>query len=208
LRERVSEKVAAHRRKKMRRESKERGDTLSKRVSDLAAWSIAVTTVPEELLNWEEAVVLLRLRWQIELLFKLWKDDGQLDVWRSTNPDRILWELLAKVLGVLIQHWVLILSCWHDPHRSLVKAAKAFRRQIALVSTALAGDWNLTRAVERILKVVGTSARITLRGDAPTTSQMLLQGTNCWSRKPLRNWRPYCKKRQWKPNNRKKPNNS
>jgi len=203
--ERVSEEVAEHRRQKLKRENQQRGQALSPRVKALAGWSIAVTTVPETVLCWQEAIVLLRLRWHMELLFKRWKDDGQLDVWRSTTPNRILCEMVATLLGLLIQQWMLVVRCWHDPHRSLGKAARAFRRQIALLSTALVGEWNLNEAGARILTVVGASARLTMRGDAPGTSQMLVTGTNHWSSKPMRPWRSSRKKRQWQPPNRKKP---
>lgn len=206
--EKVTPEVAAFRRSKLKEDNRQRGQALSERTRRLADWSVAVTTVPEELLRWEEALVLLRLRWQIELLFKLWKHEGNLEYWRTGNPERLLCEVVAKLLGLLIQHWMLIVSCWHDPHRSLVKAAKALRRQVALLSTALAGDWDLASAVTRILKVVGASAHVNKRTDAPSSSQLLLRGTNRWSSKPVRPWKRYRKKRVWKSPFRNKPSSS
>lgn len=201
--ERVPLEVATSRRRKLKAETAARRQTLSPKVSQLAAWNLAVTTVAEELLSWQEALVLLRLRWQIELLFKLWKQQGVWDGSSSSLPERIGCEVLAKLLGFLIQHWMLIVSCWHNPHRSLVKAAKAFRSQIALLSTALAGDWDLREAVERMLKVVGASAPLSRRADAPATSQLLLEGSNRWPSKPPQPWKPYRKVKKWLP--RKKP---
>lgn len=52
--------VAAQRRKQVQEENQERGQALSQRVSGLAGWRMAVTTVPDGLLTWQEAVVLLR----------------------------------------------------------------------------------------------------------------------------------------------------
>ncbi len=48
--------------------------------------------------------MLVRCRWQIELLWKLWKAHGKLDTWRSYKPKRILTEIYAKLLGLLITH--------------------------------------------------------------------------------------------------------
>jgi len=192
--ERVPEQVAAHRRQKVRAENKERGQTVSPRTLRLTEWSVAVTTVATSLLTWQEALVLLRLRWQIELLFKLWKQHGLLDVWRTSNPNRVLCELFAKLIGLLIQHWLLIISCWDEPHRSLVKAAKAVRRHVVLLNTALAGAWELSSALARIQQVAGAGARLTMRRDAPTTSQMLLTGSNHWSNKPPKPWKRYRRK--------------
>jgi hypothetical protein len=68
----------------------------------LLGWTILVTNVPQELLSVDEALVLARCRWQIELCWKLWKQVGKVDTWRSAKPYRILTEIYAKLLGCLI----------------------------------------------------------------------------------------------------------
>ena len=42
-----------------------------------ADWNVYVTNIPVEHLSVLEAVVLAGVRWQIELLFKLWKSHGR-----------------------------------------------------------------------------------------------------------------------------------
>src|SRR6266849_11174778 len=64
--------------------------------------TILITNVPQELLSIDEALVLARCRWQIELCWKLWKQVGKVDTWRSAKPYRILTEIYAKLLGCLI----------------------------------------------------------------------------------------------------------
>jgi hypothetical protein len=59
----------------------------------LADWTILLTDVPSKRLRFEEALVLLRERWQMELLSKLWKSDGCIDEWRTSTPWRILCEV-------------------------------------------------------------------------------------------------------------------
>jgi hypothetical protein len=88
----------------------------------LLDWTILITSVPQELLSIDEALVLARCRWQIELLWKLWKQIGKVDTWRSAKPYRILTELYAKLSGCLITHWLTLLECWQAPNRSMVKA--------------------------------------------------------------------------------------
>src|SRR5262249_54426632 len=46
-----------------------------------AHWSVYISNAPPELLSLLQAQVLVKVRWQIELLFKLWKSDGLLDEW-------------------------------------------------------------------------------------------------------------------------------
>ncbi len=66
----------------------------------------------------QEALVLGHARWQIELLFQLWKSDGSIDESRSGRPWCILCELYAKLIAMVIQHCVLLMSCWRAPNRS------------------------------------------------------------------------------------------
>jgi len=94
----------------------------SQRALILAQWTIYLTNVPDTLLNTEEVFILGRYRWQIELLFKLWKSDLQIDTWNTTNPYRILCEFYGKLLAAIVTHWFLLLGCWHNPHRSLRQA--------------------------------------------------------------------------------------
>jgi hypothetical protein len=42
-----------------------------------------ITNVPPRLLSFEQVLVVLPLRWQIERLFRLWKEHGQIDEWPS-----------------------------------------------------------------------------------------------------------------------------
>jgi hypothetical protein len=194
--ERVPAEVAKQRRKRGRQEARERGQASSKRASILAQWTIAVTTVPSALLSLPEALVLLRLRWHIEWLFTLWKQHGSLDEWRTGNPTRMLCEIYAKLIGLLIQQWLLVISCWHLPDRSLVKAAKAVRCRVVLLSAALEGDLPWERALGRIQRVVQAGARLNSRQDAPNTCHLVSQGFNQWSSKPRRPWKAYRKHKQ------------
>ncbi len=93
---RAPQTVAQQRRRRLRREAKRRGYTPSKTSLSLAGWLLWVTNLPPDRLSLDEALVLARVRWQIELLFKLWKSEGHLDQSRSHQPYRILAEFFAK----------------------------------------------------------------------------------------------------------------
>jgi IS4 transposase len=53
-------------------------------------WNFLITNVESEKLNLEAYFLLYGVRWQIELLFKLWKTHGRLVHSRSENPQRVL----------------------------------------------------------------------------------------------------------------------
>jgi Transposase DDE domain len=152
---------------------------VQERALALARWTIVVTSVPENLLSVPEASALLRARWQIELLFKLWKQQCLLDEWRTSNPQRILCEVYAKLLGVLVQHWLSLLSCWDDPHRSLTSVASVIRQQVPLLVHGLCGRLSLRKALRLIVETVRGQCSIPARQDRPSTSRLLL-GSPVW----------------------------
>jgi hypothetical protein len=94
----------------------------------LLAWYMCLTNVPDTLLHAAQAVTLIRYRWQIELLFKLWKSEGLVDEWRTQHPWRILCEIYAKLLALVCQHWLLLLGLWALPSRSLTRATTTIRQ--------------------------------------------------------------------------------
>src|SRR5438045_50142 len=105
---RVPQAVADERRRVLRAEARKRGQAVSATRLALADWTILVTNAPAALLTLAEALVVLRARWQIEQLFDLWKTHGHLERTRSGKPWRVLCEVYAKLLAVLLQHWVLL----------------------------------------------------------------------------------------------------
>lgn len=186
---RVPEEIAAGRRERLQREAQTHGRVCSGRVMSLACWSLVLTTVSQQRLSLPEALVLLRLRWQIELLFKLWKQEGLLDEWRSQRAGRIRCEVFAKLIGLLLQHWLLIVSCWHEPHRSLLKASKAVRSHVVLLALALIGVLEFSLALSRTQQAAQRGARLNRRCHAPSTSQQLEEGL-AWPSTPRKRRKP------------------
>lgn len=170
---RVPAQVAKERRKRARESAKARKKSqLKPETLALCDWTILVTNLPPEALTPDEILSLQRLRWQIELLFKLWKTDLSIDAWRSQQPHQILTEVYAKLLLALVQHWLLLLGCWQQENRSLVKAAKALRKHAFHILAALPNFTHLLRALRLILP---TLARCTVqkRKTRPATFQLL-----------------------------------
>ena len=172
---RVPQEVADQRRRRIRKEARDTGRPVSAHLLALAEWTICVTTVPRAQLTVAEALVLLRVRWQIELLFKLWKSQGQVDTSRSQQPWRILCEVYAKLLAMIVLHWVLLMSCWQDADRSLPKAAQTVQgHALALGAAVSHGSAVLTTQLERIGRCIGAGCRINPRKKRPNTYQLLL----------------------------------
>lgn len=154
-----------------------RGKPKRKKVSParlrLAQWTIVLTNVPQELLSVQEALVLLRCRWQSELLWKLWKQYGKLDTWKSCNPDRVLTELYANLLGLLFTHWLPLVGCWEQPNRSLVKAKQVVEWMSPGFALAFAGLLCLQSVLERTAQTMQCGCTIDARKKRPNTYQLL-----------------------------------
>jgi len=119
-------------------------------------------------------LVVAKVRWQIEFVFKLWKSHGLLDEWRSDKPARILCEVYAKLLALLLQHWIPVLGCWDYPDRSLVKAAQVVRAHAIALACAQGALEPLMAALPTIQPVLTTTARMNTRHKEPNTYQLLL----------------------------------
>jgi hypothetical protein len=174
---RVPQDVADARRRRLRKAARDKGRQVSGTRLALAAWTIFVTNVPTERLTLREALVLGRMRWQIELLFKLWKSQGHVDESRSTKPWRILCEVYAKLLAMLVQHWVFLVSCWAYPDRSLTKAAQTVQKHALHLASAFASVMRLAEALRTVKRCLAAGCRMNRRKKHPNTYQLLLDAT-------------------------------
>jgi hypothetical protein len=171
---RLPPQVAEQRRRRVRAEARRRGKTPSQTQLFLADWLVFVTNVPPEMLSFAEIFVVVRVRWQIELLFKLWKSHNLIDESRSQKPWRRLCEIYAKLIGVIIQHWILLVGCWHFPNRSLFKAVQTIQKHAWYLASVFTCSISLSRALTSIQHCLAAGCRINKRKKIPHTYQLLL----------------------------------
>jgi hypothetical protein len=171
---RVPGKVASERRRRLRDKARRKCQEVTKQSLELAKWTVYVTNAPAKLMNLAEALVLARTRWQVELLFKLWKSHGQIDKSCSKKPMRILCEFYAKLIAMLIQHWILITNCWHFPDRSLMKAAKTVQKFAFFLAAAINSEQLLSWVISLISNCLAAGCRINKRLTSPSHFQLLL----------------------------------
>jgi hypothetical protein len=139
----------------------------------LTEWTVYATNVPVELLSVVEALVLGRCRWQIELLWKLWKSEGRIDESRSAKPWRILTEVYAKLLGMVVQHWVLLTSCWSFADRSLRKASRIIRAQALNLAIVLRHRQLVRQTLQTLQRLLQYGSRVGKRKHRPPNHELL-----------------------------------
>lgn len=182
LASRVPQEVAEQRRKRIKENYRKKGRQPSAKLLQLAAWTIVLTNVPVALLSLNETLLLLKVRWQIEMLFKLWKEYLSIDKWNSKNPWRILTEIYAKLLTALLFHWTTLFDFWNYPDRSLFKAVRVFQKYITTILFNLNNMDALHSTLQRLSAAYAKSCRIGKHAHLACTFQMLLDPV----RAPLR----------------------
>lgn len=54
-------------------------------------------------------------------------------------------------MGAIVQHWLLLTDCWHDPRRSLMKAAKVSSEWFTALIVALDHRLQLKPTLQNLL---------------------------------------------------------
>jgi Transposase DDE domain len=171
---RVPTAVAEARRVRLRREAKKKGQPVSAERLALADWTVLVTNLSLARLTHAEARALLRARWQIEQLFDLWKTDGGLDRCASGQPWRILCEVYAKLIALVIAHWMVLHGDWQAPNHSLGKALRVVRAHSRLLALAFDRPRRLAAALRTLGRLLQHAGRLNTRRRHPNTYQRLL----------------------------------
>jgi hypothetical protein len=174
---RVPPEVAARRRQRARKKARDRGRAPGAGQLALCDWNVYLTNVPPAQASAAELQVLARCRWQIELLFKLWKSEGRLGESRSRRPARVLCELWGKLIGLVIQHWLLVATCWQHRQRSLRKASRGVRQTARLLAWALPEAARLVAVLRALARSLQKAARLERRRKKPNHAQLLEQPT-------------------------------
>ena len=170
---RVPPAVAEKRRRKLKEYACKKHTPLRAELLALADWTLLLTNLPSNLLSIPEALVLLHVRWQIELLFKRWKSLFKIDEWRSANLWHILTELYAKLLSAVIQQWILLTGLNQMAYPSFWQAALVVRKFATSLAMVLHDFSRLTDVLSLISYHFQAHCRLGTRKARPSLYQLL-----------------------------------
>jgi hypothetical protein len=97
----VPKKAADERRRKLKQDYQKKGKTPSQKTLNRLDWNIFVTNVDANILPTSTIPIVYKIRWQVELTFKLAKSDAQLDHTLSQKPNRVLCEFYARLIALV-----------------------------------------------------------------------------------------------------------
>ncbi len=153
---RVPQEVADRRRQKAKDKAKSKGRTLTREYLALLDWTLFVTNVPLEMLSTKQVTTLYRVRWQIELVFKLWKSYCGLDRIAGWCRERVLTELYAKMIGIVLTHFLIAPlrmpeGAGSNREISPVQVRQILRRFARQLNQTLARAQNLVDVLEEMV---------------------------------------------------------
>lgn len=170
---RAPEAVAARRRQKAYETARRKGRTPGQDQLTLCDWFVLITNLPPEQLSVEEALVVYRVRWQIELLFKCYKSESGL----ARSRARTLWprlvELAAKWLARLLEHQLLHPTGGPLCGISWTRRVRRLRSWLNRLLSCLNDTLQLTHLLTRLLNALAKLPRRRRRRKHPGTRDLL-----------------------------------
>lgn len=94
--------VASSRRRKAREKARKYGRQPTQKTLTRCDWTLILTNASEEQLPTSTVLEVYRVRWQVELAFKLFKSDAKLETTLGREKHRVQCELYAKLIALLL----------------------------------------------------------------------------------------------------------
>ena len=178
--QRLSDENAAISARKIRINARKHGNTPTQETLAYAGWSICVTNVPKEMLKAEQVYLLYSVRWHIELFFKLCKQEAGIATIRSKKTDRILCEIYARLIGVMMVLYISWPVRWElggERELSFPKAYQCLRKKITEFFKALNSLYRLKLFLQEFLSDLQDFAMKDIKRRKPATHQKLMAST-------------------------------
>ena len=173
---RLSDVDAEKRIRRLKETMKKRGYTSKPESIELAKWSICITNVPNKSLTDEQIYLVYSLRWQIELFFKLCKSEAGIDKISGKTKDRVLCEIYAKLICVMILFYLCSPVRWQQNRElSYTKAYNQIREQALSFFKALDSPYRMIKFLKELFSDLKDFAlKDKHREKRPSTYQKLM----------------------------------
>ena len=104
---RLPDDVVAERRRKAHETARNMGKTCSQHTLASLEWLFFITNAPPAFLSLDQVAEVYRVRWQIELVFKVWKSEMHFSYLGAWRVERVLAQFYARLLALLMFHRLL-----------------------------------------------------------------------------------------------------
>lgn len=157
--ERMPEDKVKERIRKARKEAKKKGRTISDQYISRAYLNLFITNTDPQVLGSQYCNEIYSIRWQIELIFKIWKSVVQIHQVKMMKRERLECFLYAKLLWITM-NWEILMRIYHHLWTSrkvaisFIKAYQTFLIRMEKQRKAFYSDQETLQ--EYILEMVDT----------------------------------------------------
>lgn len=126
--EKVPDEVKSQRLRKINSNNKKKGYTTSQETKILQGFNLHISNAPKEKLAKKNFRILYTVRWQVELVFKIWKKNFSLDHVSGIREERIKCMLYAKLLFIFISTRIIYLArnyLWWEMNKEVSESKAA-----------------------------------------------------------------------------------
>jgi hypothetical protein len=174
------DEVSEKRRRTAKAHAKKRGTTLSQTYLFMVGWTLFVTNAPDTMISLKQVYDFYRIRWQIELVFKLWKSYCGLNQILTWRKERVLTELYAKMIAILIVHFLLAPlripdEVWSEREVSNVRFKQVLARFARSFKLYLSDAIALAKTLDDFMRHVERFALKQKRRQQPNALSLLAQ---------------------------------
>ena len=178
--------VVAERLRKANKNNKKKGrNQLSKEYKARAALNLFITNATKDQISRERVYSFYRLRWQIELMFKIWKSLCHIDKVKKVKRERLECYIYAKLLCIVLTWkmlWAVAKFIFVKDKKSL-SFYKAFKTLLRIKLTELrnilfCGIGNINQFMISFYHMSKTKHLLEKRLQEPTSIQILITCLN------------------------------
>lgn len=109
---------------------------------------------------------------------------GGLEQWHIHKPWAILCEIYAKLIGQVVQHWLLLVGVWQEEERSLVKATRLIRQKLGAILVVIGQGQRVVEQLAQLRASIGSNCRLEGTKKKPSSFQLLTQPPDYLVSKP------------------------
>jgi len=148
----VSSEIANLRRMKAKKQI--RGHNPSPEILFLMSWTIFITTIPQTLADFQKILLIYKLRWRIEIIFKIFKSHMNFSKVHNVSEQQLNILLTARFIMIVIciqfiyQPCYLIIANIYNRQLSMIKFIHYLMKNISLLNHILNPDFNVLHCIK------------------------------------------------------------
>jgi hypothetical protein len=138
----VPEQVYEERIRKINKYNREKGWETSEEYKARCRFNMFITNVPDKGLSSKEVMLIYRLRWQIELMFKNWKSVCKIDKIQPMKYERFACLLFSKLILIILNMQIICnLKVYYFKKRRLILSENKCFKTLRESFSILRGIW-------------------------------------------------------------------